>query len=193
MPLMLLGFLRVAWPYILAAALAGAVYWKANTWCNSACKDQQKIARTAEGKIRTLELQIAEAQERATALALLWSAQVDKTEAANAAAAKFRAQVFAPLDQRARSLPRGAIVRLPADAYSLFGAASAAANASAAPRPAAVNPAPAGPVPSGPADIDAADLTAAWVTAAASYADAVGQWRACVNFYTGLQEAERGH
>ena len=69
MPLMLLGFLRVAWPYILAAALAGLVWWKADHWCNSACQAQAKIARTAEGKIRTLEAQIAEAQERAASAA----------------------------------------------------------------------------------------------------------------------------
>ena len=189
----LLAFLSRAWPYILAAALAGLVWWKADHWCNSACQAQSVKARTAEGKIRTLEAQIAEAQERATALALLWSSQVDKTEAANAAAAKIRAEAFAPIQQRASAIPRGAVVRLPDGAYSLFSAASAAANAGPTPRPAAIHSAPAGPVPSGPADIDAADLTAAWVTAAAAYSDAVGQWRACVNFYTGLQEAERGH
>ncbi|MGG2305197.1 hypothetical protein ACE4Z6_27620, partial [Salmonella enterica] len=85
---------------------------------------------------------------------------------------------FAPLDQRARAIPRGSVVRLPADAYGLFGAASAAANASAAPRATAVGAAPAGPVSAAPADVDAADLTASWVLAAAAYADAVGQWRA---------------
>ena len=184
-----LSVLRIAWPYLLALVLAFGVYWKANTWCNKSCEAQTVKARTAEGKIRTLEAQLREAQERATALALLWSEQVDKTEAANALALKARQSTFTTLAGRARLVPRGAAIRLPAGAWGVLHDASSAANAA---RPAAVSEAPADPVSAAPGAVDAADLTASWVAAAAAYADAYGQWQSCVQHYEALQGATNG-
>lgn len=181
---LLLAFLSRAWPYIIAAALAGLVWWRADHWCNSACQAQSVKARTAEGKIRTLEAQIAEAQERATALALLWAAQVDKTEAANRAAEVRRNGTFDELKGRSVAAGAGVRVHLPADAYGLWRDVASAANAA---RPPSVRETPAAPVSATADAVGVADLNAWIVEAGRAYADAYGQWAACVTHYEAMR------
>jgi hypothetical protein len=70
---------------------------------------------------------IAAAQERATQLALLWSAQVDKTEAAAKRQEVARGQTFGAIKDDARRIGTAGGVRFGADAVGVFDRARRAA------------------------------------------------------------------
>lgn len=184
----LLVFLRFAWPYLLAAAVLGGLWYAEEHHCNAACRSEAKRADASEARE-------AAAKKRATDLALLWSAQVDKTESAAKARKASHDATFAVLTNRARSVPAGATVRFHVDSFRLFNDASRIANAAtAAPVPFA---APDGVSPSSEANtyaaFDEGELRTFVVTAAQAYADAVGQYRACVDFYLGLRLQDQLH
>ncbi len=157
--------------------------------------------RRAEGRLEVrmkevapLKQQMANAIQRSTDLALLWAAQVDKTAAATKAAEGERNARFATLADRARSMA-GPGIRVPAAFSWLLDDASRAANAATAPAAPIDQPA-AAPVPatseanSPGVSLDPAALAQFQVGAAAAYADAFGQWQACVQFYSGLQGSQ---
>ncbi len=92
-------------------------------------------------EIAELRASIAATQQRATALALLWSSQVDKTETASHLAESNRAQTFASLQKEAAAVPHGHL-----GGISLFDRARSAASGEAtgpAPQPDQATPAPA--------------------------------------------------
>lgn len=180
---LLLAFLGRAWPYLLAIALAAALWWKADHYCNSVCRD-------ARGERDSLRAEKVAAQERATALALLWSAQLDKTDAeVRKREAEKRVQ-FSGLMDRAQSLDRGAGLRIGNDTARLLLDASRAANSGTT----AEHQEEPAPVPE-PAEehtystFNDRDLAEAWIKAAAAYADAVMLHRACVEAWDQLRGA----
>ncbi len=94
MPLFLIPWLvRGVGVLVVLAALWGAWY-KVNHWCNAACV-------VAVDMVAERDASIAATQARATALALLWSAQVDKTENATHQAEVSRNATFAELQKEA--------------------------------------------------------------------------------------------
>jgi hypothetical protein len=169
-------------PYIFAALAAlSAIAWvkhKVTHWCNTVCVEQTERAETAE---KLLEA----ARKRATELALLWAAQVDKTEAKNREADAERRKAFDALADRARHLPGLPSVRLGVDADRVWRDSSREANAA---RPPAEREAVPDSVPQ-PAYSEQ-DLATFFVESARAYADAYGQWQACVNHYESLRTAE---
>ena len=173
----LLQFLPYIIGFVLIAGCAYALYRKAHAWCNDTCIEvTQQRDELAEEK--------RQAQERATHLALAWAAEVEKAERVNHELAKERARAFGALVDRAKDVasraPGGRGTVLADDVARLLVDASNEANAS---RPAAEREAVPAPV---------SDNWETWgVLAAQAYADAVGQHRACVDFYIGLQAAER--
>lgn len=181
---LLLVFLRIAWPYLLGAILLGAGYWQANHWCNTVCKE-------ARAERDELAVQKAAAIKRATDLALLWSAEVDRSEIAARQRKERNAALFAPLTNRARSVPRGGVVAVSPAAARVFVDAAAAANAPAAPagREAGADPIP-DAAPAAPVIFDEREFADWVVTAAMAYADARNQWGACVEHYERLRTAQ---
>lgn len=184
MPL-LFAFLSRAWPYILAAILLGVLAYKANTWCNGACKD-------ARAEVVILQAEKKAAQERATAIALLWSAQVDKTEAEVRKRDAQTASTFGALVRRAEAIDSPVGLRIGGPTARLLLDASRAANAAAAPAEPETPP----DAVSEPAEehtystFNERELATAWIKAAMAYTDAVGQWRACVDYYEGLRNVD---
>src|SRR3954464_10343599 len=124
----ILALLSRFWPYILGAVvLAGGYYFVEYRWCNHRCVAQSSRADAAEKLL-------ADAKKRAADLALLWAAQVDKTEAKNREADAERRKTFDALADRARHLPARPPVPLSSDLDRLWRDASREANAA---RPAA--------------------------------------------------------
>ncbi len=176
-----LGVLRVAWPYIVGAVILGGLYYSAQHYCNTVCKD-------ARAEVVTLKEEKKAAQERATAIALLWSAQVDKTESEARQRREANEAKFSALAERARALPAGA-VRMSGAAAGLLDDVSRAANAASAPaggeaRTEAV------PQTSSPVAYDEREFASYIVLAGEAYSDAVNQWRACVTHYERLADAQ---
>ena len=177
-----LAFLRVAWPYLLAGVVLGVGIYRANHWCNSVCKE-------ARSEVEQLQAEKKAAQERATAITMLWAAQVDKTEAEARKRRESNETKFAGLGARARALPAAA-VRVSAAAAGLLDDVSRAANAAAAPGGGEA-PAEAVPQSTGPVAYDEREFAQYIVLAGQAYADAVNQWRSCVNHYERLAEAQQ--
>lgn len=184
--MILLAFLSRAWPYLLGAALlAGGYYWAEHVHCSARC-------RAAEGERDKLAQQIAAATAREAAT----QQRLDSVAAAQAAIDQLEQEKrnarFAPLQERARVAP-GTTFGIAGGTLGVLNDASRAANegnpaAAAAEREPAADPVPDAP---GPILIAERDLANFVVAAAAAYADAVGQWRSCVDFYAALRAAER--
>lgn len=170
LPLLLRGL-----PYLIAAAIAAFVWWKADHYCNSACRDQRARADAAESAIKV-------AQQRATDLALLWAKQTEATDEAARQARKANDQVFAGLANDVRRLPAGGHLAISPAARRVFDSITAAANAEPAPDPAPVEPATAAVscIP----ERDAAD---AWNKAAEAYRDAVTLLQQTRDWYDSLR------
>lgn len=172
---------------LIAAAVGGAIYGAyrhVENWCNDACKAQTERADT-------LQAEKKQAQDRATALALKWAEQVDKTEVAAKARREANDVTFASLKNRARSLPVRGTLTLGRDTQRLLLDASRAANA-ATPAAKPYEGADAVPAPSESASvivIDERDLANSWIDAGLAYKDAVDLFHACRDHYTGLQAA----
>lgn len=84
---------------------------------------------TWRDRAHAAEANLEAAQKRATALALLWSAQVDKTEAAERRASNERREQFSALEDRVKSLPRDSTCAAGRDVDGLLRDITAAANA----------------------------------------------------------------
>ncbi|MDE2022275.1 MAG: hypothetical protein KGI71_05195 [Patescibacteria group bacterium] len=132
------ALLRPFLPYLIAlVAFGGAYLWADVSWCNHACTVQKSAASTLRG-------QIAKAEQRATYLALLWSAQVEKSAQALQEQRNHDAAAYAELESRSRNLSALASCYLSNDALGLLDAATGNANTSADP---AGNLAAPGPIP----------------------------------------------
>ena len=128
------------------------------------------------------------AEQRATALALLWSKQVDRTEAeVRKAQGEANAEITA-LNERIKKLPDRVIVFDTATA-SLFTDVTAAANAAAAPavsdKQAAAVPDPA--VAGATTAYDEREFADYIAKAGAAYRDIQTKLNACISFYNSLR------
>jgi hypothetical protein len=183
---LLLQFLPYIIGFVLIAGLAGAIWWKVEHWCNAVCRTAQEQFSAAVSERDVLVLEKKAAQERATALALAWSAQVDKTEAASRERKQELDRTFRPLVERAKDVasraPDGRGTTFGIDTARLLADAASAANAARSPPEREKDP---DPVPIAP------DWETWGVLAAQAYADAVNQHRACLDFYVGLQKAQQ--
>lgn len=171
------GLILYAIVAVVTLAAIGGAYYKLQHYCNTVCKD-------ARAEVGVLKSEKAAAQERATAIALMWSGQVDKTAKAeqqletdrHARAEKVRTAAAAlPAADRGRPVP-AAVVRVLGDAAS-------AANAAGTPTRAQETAPPV-------ADTSLGVLTdwAVLVTEIhAECRDRVRQWE---EFYSGLRAAQ---
>ena len=157
--------------------------WRAvDGWCNGACKDARAELVTAQGQIQA-------AQERATALALMWSEAINRVEVRYVELAGNRADAAANLRERAgriRPATAGVSIRVPADAVGVLGDVARFANDSPAP---AVDQGAAAPVPAPARDADT--TLAEWISfaveAGAAYREAADKHAACVAAYDSLR------
>jgi hypothetical protein len=182
-----LGFLRVAWPYLLGAALlGGGYYWLEHVHCNAKCEAQERRADA-------LVAQIKEATTREAAIEQRFHSVVVAQAAIDKAAQEKRNARFVPLKDRARSIPDSAACGVDRSTLGLLNDASRAANEGNPAAAAAEHQPAAGPVPDAPGPILIAerDLADFIVTAATAYSDAVGQWNSCVRFYNELRAQEK--
>jgi hypothetical protein len=164
------------------AALYGA-WWKVDHWCNSSCADATDRAVAAEDRI-------AEAQRRATALALLWSAAVDKLEIAHVESRRISEHAAVQLRERARRIAsRGdsGTIRVDPDAGRLLRDSADFANRTPA---AEVDSRPAEAVPDAARDTTLAQWTEFAIAAAEAYRDAADKHQACVAFVGAISEAQ---
>jgi len=171
--------LRLLLPWLLGALVLGVGYYKANHWCNSACVSQTNRADAAEATLEAVK-------KREAALAVLWAAQVDKTEQAARTAEVKRNATFTELSDRARRTATGAVLRLGVATVGVLNDASTVANSARTPP---VDQKPPDAVPR-PQEVTDAQLTLLFVDAAKAYADAFGKWRSCVDFYEALQSGQ---
>lgn len=175
-----LAFLRIAWPYLLAALVVGSLWYAEEHRCNAACKAQMKRADASEAREAT-------AKRMAAAIAVKYGEQVQATAAAEVKLEGERNARFVPVESAAHNLPAAvARIRVPASAVRVLDDAVDAANASLA-KPAA------GAVESArapAADSDLEGLTAWGVTCAKQYAEAADEVIGWQRFYAGLQAAQ---
>ena len=168
---------------ILGILFAAWFAWRAvDGWCNGACED-------ARAELVTAQAQIQEAQERATALALMWSEAINRVEVRYVELAGNRADAAANLRERAgriRPATAGVSIRVPADAVGVLGDVARFANDSPAP---AVDQGAAAPVPAPARDADT--TLAEWISfaveAGAAYREAADKHAACVAAYDSLR------
>lgn len=180
------GFVVYALATLAVLAALGTVAWRVNHWCNAACEAQTKRADAAEGSIKA-------AQERATAMTMLWDGERQKREADAKQHEADRAARFAAVDAAANRLsPTVGRVRFAADAVGVFDAAINAGNAGIA-RPAGDPAKETAAASAAAADRDrvtVADVTG-WAVAViklyAECADTVTGWQ---SFYEGLRFAQ---
>jgi hypothetical protein len=171
---------------ILAAVVLGVIgtaVYKANHWCNAVCEDMML-------EIEKLELEKKAAQERATALALMWSAKVDEAARLAMKLKEMHDAAYKELRIRAANVNRAGGVRFRADLAGVFRDSANAANDGAA--PAEGNPPPTAAVPdaTGYEAYDERELAQFFVDASAAYRDAVNLWRACVQAYDGVASGQ---
>ena len=185
MTVLLLVLSRI-WPYLLGAALLTGGWLYADRVCwSTACRQYRASADT-------LRAEKAAAQERATAMALLWAKAIDNVEVRYVEVARDRENAASGLRERARSIglgTRGASIRLPPDAISLLGDIASFANDSA---PAAVDQKPPEAVSQPARDTSLADWLTFAADAADAYRDARDKHLACVAAYESLREDRNG-
>ncbi len=171
------------------AALATLVY-KVNHWCNAACTAQTERADAAEASINA-------AQDRATAMALLWDKERQGRESDARQRETDRTARFAPILAASRSLPADvARVRFPDAAARVLDDAINASNARLA-GPASEPAKEAATAPAAPTStvdaanqVDVASVTQWGVTCASMYAASVDQILGWQDFYQGLRQAQ---
>jgi hypothetical protein len=168
-------------PYLIAAVVlfGGVAYvkYRAEHWCNTICTDFREKYADADRRVQ-------EAQKRAADLALLWAAEVDKTEAKNREAERERAEKFAALASRAKALsPRPVPISPDLDGLWRDTVRQANAARSSAEREAGANPV-------SESTYSEAELAEWFVASAAAYADAYGQWKSCVQHYENMQRSD---
>jgi type II secretory pathway pseudopilin PulG len=151
--------------------------------------------RSAIDEANTLRAEKAAAQKRATDLALLWAGAVETADRKAHERVSEAQRRYDSLLARAQSVDRGAGVRIGHDVHGLLLDATRHAN-SLTPAPKEY-PAPAAdlpqPAPATSVVYDSREFATYVVTAAQAYQDAVGQWRACTEFYNDLRTKEQLH
>ena len=169
-----LGVLFAAW----------FAWYKIDHSCwTSACKDARAELSVAQGQIQA-------AQERATALALLWAKAINNVEVRYVELAGNRADATASLRERAgriRHSTGSVSVRVPPDALGVLGDVARFANDSPAPE-GNQGASEAVPDAAGPAETTLTDWVAFAVDAAEAYRDAADKHKACVAAYESLTQ-----
>lgn len=130
-----------------------------------------------------------EQQKRVTDLALMWSAKVDEVDKANKQRQEATNVAFSGIEGRAGRIASSGGVRIGGDLVSLWHDASSAANPAApsGKRETATDPVPA---TSATSVYDERDVAQFFVDSAKAYADAYGQWLACVQTYEVLYQTQ---
>lgn len=177
-------------PYALGALFVSLVAWWgwriANNWCNGACRDARAEVVALTEERDGLAAGIKAAQERASALALLWADAVQRVEVRYAEAKRESGTLFAGLRERAGKIREGtAAVRvpIPAGALSVLADAHRGANGGQDPATAGGDSGASAPVPEAPGGevVTGLDEWVAFATEAAeAYADARQKHLACV-------------
>lgn len=157
-----------------AIAVLGGIAYKAQHWCNVACKD-------ARAQRDELAAEKSAALKREAAIAVLYGQQVAATQAAENRRDEVRHDTFATL--RTRAIPVGAGVRVPAAAVRLLADATNAANAAGTPASPQETAAPAA------APADGASLVGWLVDVTEIHAECRDRVAAWERFYDGLRAA----
>ena len=182
MPAFLIPWLiRGAMLLALLAALYGAWY-KVDHWCNRAC-------RVATDEATHAKEIIVLAQERATALALLWSQAIDRIEVAHVESRRISEHAAVQLRERARRITsRGdsGTIRVDPDAGRLLADSADFANRTPAPE---VDQRPAEAVPDAARDTTLAQWTEFAIAAAEAYRDASEKHQACVAWANAISDS----
>jgi hypothetical protein len=178
MPAFLLPILWRVGAAIAVALFVALCWYKVNHWCNQACINEQKEVVALTGEVADRDASIATTQKRATELAMLWSAQVDKTENAAHDAEVSRNEKFAGLRDDAAHISDPA--HFGGVAIRLFDSARSAASGEAAGPPA--KPAETAPAPASGAE----EFVVQMYEWAAICRARVDEWSA---FYRGLQQS----
>jgi hypothetical protein len=184
--------LKYLWEIIAVVCLVsalGLVYYKANHWCNKACRDYREEATELQGAIEA-------AQQRATDLALLWSKEVQNTERKYKYEYDQTLKLFSDLDQKGKgSASRRPALRVSPESNRVLNDASSAANAVAS-APSGVSPEGAAPVPAPPEGdqatgvvISESDFVTSWIEAAKAYSSCKLAWKSCVDTYNTIRES----
>lgn len=185
----LLSFL----PHLIGLAVVAGLLWGAwsavNGWCNGACKVATERADEAWVRVKAADDAIARAQERATALALLWSEAIQRVEVRHVEVVKWRTRTFVEYRERAAGAEVSGTITLSPGAVSVLADSASAAND---PGPAAGGEGTAAPVPepAGDTATEAREWVEFAVEAAAAYADARDKWQACVSWAGAITQAE---
>lgn len=190
------GFVWVQFlPHIIGgvaiAAVAGILWWKAQHWCNTACQQQKEIAAVATTRALKAEGLLKEAQERATALALLWSKAIQNVEVKYVEVVKWREKRFTVYRERAGTISYSGGIALDPAARGLLRDVANSANAVDAGSPSGDQgtpqavPAPAG----GEVNTTGAEWIEFAISAAEAYRDAADKHRACVEWVGKIREA----
>ena len=180
---LLLSILGRLLPILAGLALAWYGWHRVDNWCNGACQSLRQ-------EVQTLQQEKQQAQERATALALLWSEAINRIEVRYVEMARTRSNAAARLRERAGRIrfdSGGVAIRVPPAAVGLLDDAHRLAND---PPAAGGDQSAPDPVPA-PADAVAIDTTlATWIAtyleAAIAYRDAADKHMACVAAYESL-------
>jgi len=192
------GFLLMSFlPHLIGAALlAGALWWAWNSfqsYCTRACEEQRDIAQAAILRVGDLETAIAEAQKRATDLALLWSEAIQHEKVRYVETIKWQTRVFTQYRERTTSVGASGSIRLSDDARVLLGdAARSSGQAGGGAAPAAGDSRPDAPVaaPAGGEVETSAQEWVAWSVAVAEWAaEARAKHGFCVEAYGKIREA----
>lgn len=177
-------------PYLLILFAVGGLWGthKLSVW------NAGRAATSAANKVCDAKLEVI--RKRASDLALLWSAELGKGDLAAKEEKGKRDATFGSLAERAAAVQRGSGVTLPFDVTSVRRSATTGANAARSPSVGAKGadsisgPAAAAPTPAAPTVFDEPVIADDEVKKAAAYADAYGQWKACVTTYDNLRKAQ---
>lgn len=161
---------------VAVAAIWGIVY-KVQHWCNKACVQ-------AQSERDVLAREKKEAQERATALAGLWAATVEKADAAANQRQKETNATFATLNQRIAALSHGTVA-VSSAANLVLRDITDAANATNTAAASQVNSGTAAAVSeaAGPVEYDQTEFVKYIASGAEAYRIAFGKWQSCVEQY----------
>jgi hypothetical protein len=183
------SILHRALPYVLGALFVALVAWwgyrVANSWCNGACEDaREELAAVTLERDGLLE-GIKAAQDRASALAVLWADAIQRVEVRYVEATRESSALFAGLRERAgRIRPATSTVSVPVPAGALGVLIDAHRSANGGQDPAAAGGDRGAPEAVPEAAGGAVTHLDEWVTfatdAAEAYADARQKHLACV-------------
>lgn len=177
----LLSLLPYAIGVLAVAGMAWAAWSAANSWCNGACRAATERAETAEAAIKV-------AQDRATALALLWAEAIQRVEIRYVETVKWRTKTYVEYRERAAGAEVSGTITLSPGAVSVLADSAGAAND---PGPTTVGEGTAAPVPEPAGDTvtDAREWVTFAVEAAEAYRDAYDKWQACVSWAGEIRNA----